>query len=78
MTDKIDKFIKSLNPKFRLKLKQRLIKLKSDPFKGEDIKKLKGFKEKIYRLRIGKVRIIYKVVQKRIEIIDIDYRGNIY
>lgn len=78
MTDKIDKFIKSLNANLRLKLKKRLIKLRSNPFEGADIKKLKGFKEKVYRLRTGKIRIIYKVNNNSIVVIDIDFRGNIY
>lgn len=78
MTDKIEKFIKSLNPKLKKRLKERLIELKSSPFKGSDIKKLEGFDDKTFRLRIGKIRIIYRVDKKEVTIIDIDYRGNIY
>ena len=78
MTDKIDKIIKSLTPQTRERLKQRLLKLKRDPFSGSDIKKIKGFDDKIYRLRMGKIRIIYKTGNNGVEIIDIDYRGNIY
>jgi len=78
MTDKVDKFIKALDPKFRLKIKKRLTELKSAPFEGADIKKLKGYKGKIYRLRMGKLRIIYRVIKEQILIVDIDYRGNIY
>lgn len=78
MTSKIDKFLKSLNADLRLKLRNRLIELKSAPFESLDIKELKGFKNKVYRLRVGKIRIIYKIENKNIEIIDIDFRGNIY
>jgi len=79
MPDKIIKFINSLDKKTRERLKKRLIDLKTNPFKStNDIKKLKGNKENFYRLRMGKIRIIYKINDKDIEIIDIDYRGNIY
>ena len=78
MTDKIEKFIKSLNRKTRKRLRKRLIELKLSPFKGCDVKKLRGFDDKTFRIRIGKIRIIYRVLNKDILIIDIDYRGNIY
>jgi mRNA interferase RelE/StbE len=65
--------------KTRERLKNRLEDLKLNPFKSSnDIKKLKGFKEDFYRLRMGKIRIIFKTNNEKIEIIDIDYRGNIY
>ncbi len=62
----------------RLRLKEKLLEVKQNPFFGNDIKKLQGIGENLYRLRIGKIRVIYKILQNDIEIIDIDYRGNIY
>ncbi len=78
MPDKIAKFLNSLDAKTKAKLKQRLKLLQSSPFRGQDIKLLHGYGEKLFRLRIGKIRIIYRVVDAGIEILDIDYRGNIY
>lgn len=79
MPDKITKFIESLDKKLKAKLKEKLIVLKKDPFGMKGVKKLQGINENIYRLRVGKIRIIYKVhVNNFVEIIDIDYRGNIY
>ena len=78
MSDKITKFINSLDKKMRLRLKEKLLEVKQNPFFGNDIKKLQGIGENLYRLRIGKIRVIYKILQNDIEIIDIDYRGNIY
>lgn len=77
MPDKIQKFINALGEKQRNRLKQRLIALKESPFTGNDIKKLKGVND-LYRLRIGKIRVIFKVIDPIIEVVDIDYRGNIY
>jgi mRNA interferase RelE/StbE len=48
------------------------------PEKG-DIRMLKGRSIKnIYRLRVGKYRVIYIWEREEIEIIDIDTRGDVY
>lgn len=79
MPDKITKFIESLNKKLKAKLKEKLIALKQNPFGMKGVKKLQGVGENMYRLRIGKIRVVYKVHDnKSVEIIDMDYRGNIY
>jgi mRNA interferase RelE/StbE len=44
-----------------------------------DIKKLKGKKlANLFRLRVGKYRIIYQTEDDIIKILDIDTRGDIY
>ena len=78
MTDQIRKFIDSLDLKVRKKLKQRLMLLKSSPFRARDVKKMQTSSGEFYRLRMGKIRIVYRMAESEIEIIDIDYRGNIY
>ena len=48
------------------------------PYQG-DINKLKGKKvQNIYRLRIGKYRVIYSLEKEIIKIIKIDTRGDVY
>lgn len=78
MTDKIQKFINSLDQKRRLQLKQKLLDLKQNPFHAPHIKKLKGEFNGCWRLRLGDIRVIYRVDTGQVEIVDIDYRGNIY
>ena len=78
MTVKIDKFVISLDANLRARLRRRLIELKRSPFDGGDIKKLKGYGKSIYVLRPEKIRIIYRTIDEKVEIIDIDFRGNIY
>lgn len=78
MPDRITKFINSLDAKLRKRLKERLLELKSSPFAMHDVKKMQGVHGDVYRLRFGEIRIIYRVVTGIVEILDIDYRGNIY
>jgi mRNA interferase RelE/StbE len=79
MTDKIRKFIDLLDRKTRTRLRNMLKSLRENPFtESADTKKLKGFRDNVYRLRLGTIRIIYEIVETNIVIIDIDYRGNIY
>lgn len=78
MPDKITKFINALNAKTRRQLREKLLALKQSPFSMKGVKKMQGWDENAYRLRMGKIRVIYRIINKDIEIIDIDYRGNIY
>ena len=78
MSDKIQKFIDSLEETFRTLLKKKLAELREDPYRVKGVIKMKGGAD-MYRLRIGKVRVVYIITKdKTIEVIDIDYRGNIY
>jgi mRNA interferase RelE/StbE len=61
------------------KTKNRIVKgIDQLPGKG-DIKKMKGKKlNNIFRLRVGKYRILYQAEKEQIKVIDIDTRGDIY
>ena len=78
MTNRITKFIQKLDEKTKKRLKEKLKALKKSPFNMPGVKKLTDWGPNVYRLRIGKIRIIYKINKGNIEVIDIDYRGNIY
>ena len=54
--------------------------LRSNPFFGANIKKLKGEYKDIYRFRIGNYRLFYKVEEQEslIFIIDIESRQDAY
>ena len=78
MPDKVTRFIESLDEKVRAALKKKLLALKSNPYGVAGVKKMNGI-DHTYRLRVGKIRIIYRLdSQNNVEIVDIDYRGNIY
>ena len=57
--DKIAKALQSLSPKERQLIKDILLKIKSDSLRGFDLKKLKNHDD-IFRIRKGKLRIIFK------------------
>ena len=73
--DKIDKELQKLSSKERDKIKLVLKKIESGDVKSLDIKKLKD-RNNIYRVRPGKIRIIFlKDSRDRIFIISISRRN---
>lgn len=57
--DKINKALQKLTLRERETMKEILVKLRGQQFKGLDVKKLKG-RDDIFRVRKGKIRIIYR------------------
>ncbi len=70
------KFINSLVPKERQRIKEGINKLIIAPEQC-DIKPLEGYAE-IYRLRIGQYRVIYTKDNVILFIADVGNRGDIY
>lgn len=75
------KYLKALQKSQRDLILNSIEKLTLKPAEG-DIKKLSGYKDGRYRLRVGKYRIIYKYIDDTdIEILlimDVGNRGDIY
>lgn len=61
--DKIAKALKKLNQKERELIKEILVKLKNKQLENLDSKKLQG-RNDIFRIRKGKIRIIYRLDEK--------------
>ncbi len=81
------KFLQSADSETTANIRQKLNQLVSSvenqsiiPFNDLDIKKMKGNWEGYYRLRIGKIRVIFMVdlTLGDIEIYNIGFRGDIY
>ena len=81
------KFIESADSETTANIRQKLNQLVSSvenqsiiPFNDLDIKKMKGNWEGYYRLRIGKIRVIFLVdlTSGDIEIYNIGFRGDVY
>lgn len=75
------KYLKGLQRGQRNLILEAIEKLTHKPAEG-DIKKMSGYRDDRYRLRVGKYRVIYKyLTNKEIEILsimDIGSRGDIY
>ena len=78
MVDKVEKFFASLDEKAKERIRKKLLQVKKSPFSASGVKKMKNWGNDVYRVRIGRIRVIYKLLEDDIEIVDIDYRGNIY
>ena len=81
------KFLQSADNGTTANIRQKLNQLVSSvenqsiiPFNDLDIKKMKGNWEGYYRLRIGKIRVIFIVdlTLGDIEIYNIGFRGDVY
>lgn len=67
-----EKDINALEPKIRLKILQATKVLEVSPFpRGNTIKKLKGAKIPLYRLRVGDFRVIYHIDGRKIAVLFI-------
>ena len=71
-----EKFLDKLNDKHTLIVLNAIQGLTQKPPKG-DIRKLKGYDEE-RRLRVGTIRVIFKIKENTVFVSDIDFRGNIY
>jgi mRNA interferase RelE/StbE len=75
------KYLKALQRPQRNLILTAIEGLTHKPAEG-DIKKMSGYKDDRYRLRVGKYRIIYKYEDEKdleiLDIMDIGSRGDIY
>lgn len=72
--DKIIKFLRKLSSTDTLLIERALIDLKGNNLDKYDVKKLTGH-HSIFRMRVGSVRIIFKRVDEKIDILDIGRRS---
>ena len=80
VTRKFEKDIKEVPPKIKLKTELVVQKLRENPFTQElNIKKLKGFDEKYWRVKVAQSwRLIYIVEKNIIYLLRIKHRRDIY
>ncbi|WP_206207706.1 type II toxin-antitoxin system RelE family toxin [Virgibacillus indicus] len=72
---------KKLDKPTKERIKKSFVKLAQNPWEANqlDIKKLAGYEDS-YRLRVGKYRALYTIIESEIVIFvfDLDSRGDIY
>jgi len=81
LNKKVIKFLQRRSESEKKSIKRKIDLLKQNPIKNEnlDIKQLKGV-ENVYRLRIGKIRLVYQVLNEKLVVIlfSAGMRGDIY
>ena len=73
--NKIDKFLLKLDKKTRLVLEEIVILIVSNNFSFLDLKKLKGSRN-LYRVRVGRIRVIFEQTKNGNNIISISNRDD--
>lgn len=71
--DRIEKFLRKLTEKERDTIETAIAALYSKSTASLDIKKLKGFDD-IFRVRIGRIRIIFRKSSDDVEILEVSHR----
>ena len=75
MTDKIKKFLKKLSRKDLDRVEEIILRISKGQDKGLNVLQLKGTSN-IYRVRKGKIRIIYSLdADRKIRVLDITRRS---
>ena len=74
MADKIVKLLAKIPVKDLVRIQEALKKIQALQFEGLNIKAIKGQKE-IFRIKVGKYRIIFKLQDKSIFLLKIDKRN---
>jgi len=75
------KDLKKLQPKIKRRIRDLMLVLKADPipYKKYDVKKLIGY-ENVFRIRMGKLRILYQIdwESRTIIVREIKPRGRVF
>lgn len=74
MADKIKKLLAKLSSKEREIVKLLILRVKLNDIEGLDIKRLKGHSD-LFRVRKGRLRIVYRKSVKKFIILRIDRRN---
>jgi len=56
---------------------EKILSLQEDPFPSE-AKKLVNVKDKVFRIRSGNYRILYRIQEKLVVVFFVDKRGRVY
>lgn len=72
---KIDKFLSKLDAERREKVLFVLLQIRSGDFHGLNLRKLKEVGP-LYRVRVGRVRIIFEMDTEGIRLVDVDFRND--
>ena len=72
--DKIEKALQKLTRRERAQVKRTLQKISASDLRELDVKKLKGRKD-IFRVRAGRIRIMYQTRKGRVFILAIERRS---
>lgn len=79
LSNSSEKFISKCEKEMQERILKKIRSLKENPFPGE-CRRVQGKEEKVFRVRIGKYRILYEIIDEEnlIIISNIGKRENVY
>ncbi len=80
LADRAADYYKALPSSVQKRINKAIDSLEINPLSGPQIKKLSGKLKGLYRCRIGKLRIIYQVLEsyRKVLVAEIGPRGDVY
>ena len=73
------KFFKRIDKTLADRILKNIEELRNNPFPLET-KKVQGYKEDVYRVRVGNYRVLYEIDKSKnlLGVVKIDHRGQVY
>jgi len=80
LSERAESYYRKLPSDIQRRINKAIDTLEVNPLTGSNIKKLTGTLKGLYRYRLGRLRIIYQVVESELKVlvIEIGPRGDIY
>ena len=80
LADRASGYYDALPPNMQKRINKAIDSLEVNPITGSHIKKLSGKLKGLYRYRLGKLRIIYQVLEseRKVLVAEIGPRGDVY
>lgn len=73
-------YYKRMEKEYQTKVQEAVRELEKDPFSPKNVKRLHGELENLYRYRVGRFRMVFRIVEEasEVRILAIASRGDIY
>jgi len=75
MADKVTKFLRKLNEAELLRVKSIIALILAEEVGGLNVKKLSGHAD-LYRVRVGRIRIIFRVGERGNQVVQVAFRDD--
>ncbi len=79
-TNTAENYYKRMEKAYQLRFQKAVRELETDPFASKNVKRLHGELEGLYRYRVGRFRMVFRIIEgdREVRILAVASRGDIY